>query len=104
MSMPDDIARDAHSASVTTPRQTPRTVNDGHRYDYQVRIVSEGALGTILVGKSKVNPEKLAGALNDMARQGYRCTFQVLERRRMLLFWSRESVICTFERALSPAS
>lgn len=75
-------------------------VNHGQRFDYQVQLLSEGALGTIFLGRSSINRAKLANALNDMARRGYRNTFQVLERRRMLIFWSRESLLLTFERSI----
>ncbi len=83
------------------PKARPkRVVNHGQQFDYQVRMLSEGALGTILLGRSSINPNKLSNTLNEMARQGYRNTFQVLERRRMLLFWTRESLLLSFERSI----
>ncbi len=75
-------------------------INHGQRFDYQVRSLPEGALGTILLGRSSIKPHKLNNILNEMSAKGYRNTFQVLERKRMLIFWTRESLLLTFVRSL----
>jgi len=73
-------------------------VTGGSRYSYAVRLISEGVLGTLLLGRSKIRPEKVARLLNEMGARGYRNSFQVLEKRRFLIFWQRETLIITFER------
>lgn len=80
---------------------TGKLVNDGHHYHYIVEKFSEGAIGTILLGASSFNPDKLSEIINTHASAGYRMIFQVKEHRRMLLFWKRESILMTFERAIS---
>lgn len=67
-----------------------------HYTQYKVEIVSEGALGTLFLGSSAIPVEKLEARLNIMARQGWEHVFQVLEKKRFLLFWTRETVIVTF--------
>ena len=63
-------------------------------------MVTEGVLGTLLLGRSKIRPERVERMLNAMGARGYRNSFQVLEKRRFLLFWQRETLIITFERSL----
>jgi len=91
---------DELDASPRAAAKSKSIVNHGQRFDYQVRVLCEGALGTILLGRSSINPDKLTDALNQMTRTGYRNTFQVLERRRLFIFWSRESLLLTFERSI----
>jgi len=78
-----------------------QSVSDGHRYIYTVDKYSEGAIGTILLGASSFNPSKLSAIINKRAGAGYRMVFQIKEQRRLLLFWKRESIIITFEKAIS---
>ena len=63
-------------------------------------MVTEGVLGTLLLGRSKIRPERVERMLNEMGSRGYRNSFQVLEKCRFLLFWQRETLIITFERSL----
>jgi len=72
----------------------------GARYSYEVRLVSQGVLGTLLLGRSRIRAEAVSGVLNEMGSRGYRNTFQVLESRRFLIFWQRETLIITFERSV----
>lgn len=65
---------------------------------YKIVVVSEGALGTIVLGASGMPLEKLEATLNREAAEGWQLVFQVIEHRRMWLFWSRESVILTLGR------
>lgn len=67
---------------------------------YSVELVREGVLGTLFFGASKVNEQKLEKILNKKASEGWVMKFMVIESRRLLLFWSRETVIITFERTL----
>ena len=87
--------RSSSSSSPSHPQPKARPT----RYLYSVEQYSEGAIGTILLGGSKFNPAKLSNMINAQAAQGYRMIFQVKEERRMLLFWKRESIIMTFEKA-----
>lgn len=63
--------------------------------EYKVIDVTEGALGTIFLGASSLPLKKLEATLNQYAKQGWQVVFQVIERKRFLLFWSRESVVLT---------
>jgi len=36
--------------------------------------------------------------INELASEGWQVVFQVIEKKRYLLFWSREAVIITFGR------
>lgn len=66
--------------------------------EYKVLEVSEGALGTLFLGASGMPLKKLETTLNEQASDGWQLVFQVVERRRFWLFWSRESVIITLAR------
>ncbi|WP_095497090.1 DUF4177 domain-containing protein [Paraferrimonas haliotis] len=65
---------------------------------YKVLQVAEGALGTLFLGASGMPLEKLEATLNAEAAQGWQLVFQVIEKRRFWLFWSRETVIITLGR------
>ncbi|WNC72484.1 DUF4177 domain-containing protein [Thalassotalea psychrophila] len=66
--------------------------------EYKVIQVAEGGCGTLLLGSSGMPLKKLESTLNKEAADGWELVFQVLENKRFLLFWSRESVIVTFGR------
>ena len=66
--------------------------------EYEVIKVSEGGLGTLLFGASGFPVRKLRDTLNEHGAAGWRLVFQVIEIRRYMLFWKRETVIITFER------
>ena len=66
--------------------------------EFKVEIIKEGALGTILLGSSKLPLKKMESVMNQYGEQGWDVSFQLIERHRMLLFWSREAVIITFSR------
>ena len=69
------------------------------RYDeYKVVEVMEGGCGTVLLGSSKIPRAKLESTLNDQASEGWELLFQIVEARRFLLLWTRESVILTLGR------
>lgn len=57
--------------------------------------ISEGALGTLFLGASGFPLKKLETELNEQAAQGWQLVFQVVEQRRFMLFWRRETVIIT---------
>ena len=66
--------------------------------EFKVEIIKEGALGTIFLGSSKLPLKKMESVMNQYGEQGWDVSFQLIERHRMLLFWSREAVIITFSR------
>ena len=66
--------------------------------EYKVLTVVEGGLSTIFLGASYIPVEKMEETLNKAARSGWTLVFQVVEKRRFLLFWKREAVIMTFGR------
>jgi len=61
-------------------------------------IVAEGAIGTLFFGASGMPLKRLESVLNEEAADGWQLVFQVIEKRRFWLFWSRESVIITLGR------
>ena len=70
----------------------------GHRKTFKVEVVQEGALGTLLVGSSKIPQAKLEEVLNRYGTLGWDLEFMVIEKRRLLLFWTREAVIITMSK------
>ena len=66
--------------------------------EYQIVIYQESLMGTLFLGQSKVDPEKLSKFLNDHARQGWRVVTMEREQRRMLLVSSREAFLIVMER------
>lgn len=68
------------------------------RKKYAVDIVQEGAIGTLFLGSSYLSEKRIEEVLNNYADQGWFMEFMVIERRRMLLFWERETAIITFSK------
>tara|TARA_B110000046_G_scaffold165255_1_gene181417 strand:+ start:4534 stop:4833 length:300 start_codon:yes stop_codon:yes gene_type:complete len=66
--------------------------------EYKVEIIKEGALGTLLFGSSKLPLKKMIEVMNKYGEEGWDISFQLIEKHRLLLFWSREAVIITFSR------
>jgi hypothetical protein len=66
--------------------------------EYKVIQVTEGGLGTIFLGASGIPVKKMEIALNQEVAEGWQVVFQVIEKKRFLLFWQRESVIITLGR------
>ncbi|NTS77637.1 DUF4177 domain-containing protein [Catenovulum sp. SM1970] len=72
------------------------------KYDeYKVIHVMEGGCGTLLLGSSGLPIKKLEATLNEEAAHGWQLVFQVIENKRFLLFWTRETVIITLGRSHS---
>ena len=79
--------------------QLPSKVNEEMRFkEYKVIEVMEGGCGTLLVGSSKIPIKKMEAALNQTVAEGWQVVFQVIEAKRFLLFWTRESIIITLGR------
>ncbi|MGL5291820.1 MAG: DUF4177 domain-containing protein [Vibrionaceae bacterium] len=66
--------------------------------EYRVVSVAEGGCSTIFFGSSGLPLQKIEAELNQHAREGWTLVFQLIEKKRFLLFWSRESVLLTFVR------
>ncbi|KMV30989.1 DUF4177 domain-containing protein [Photobacterium swingsii] len=66
--------------------------------EYKVVHIVEGGCGTLLLGSSGLPLKKLEATLNEEAADGWQLVFQVIERKRFWLFWSREAVIVTLGR------
>ena len=66
--------------------------------EYKVVTIEEGGCGTLLAGSSMIPVDKMENKLNQLAVDGWQVVFQIVEQRRYLLFWTRESVIVTLGR------
>lgn len=66
--------------------------------EYKVVHIVEGGCGTVLLGSSGLPLKKIEAELNSFAAQGWQMVFQVIERKRFWLFWSREAAIVTLGR------
>ena len=63
---------------------------------YKVIEVSEGGCSTLLFGNARLPLGKIEDKLNQHASEGWNVVFQVVEQKRLLLFWKRESLVITF--------
>ena len=68
--------------------------------EFKIEIIKEGALGTILLGASSLPIKKMESVLNQYGQNGWDVSFQLIEQRRLFLFWQRESAIITFSREI----
>ena len=66
--------------------------------EYKVVHIEEGGCGTIFLGSSGLPLKKIELELNSYASEGWQLVFQVLEKKRFWLFWSREAAIITLGR------
>ena len=67
---------------------------------FKVEVVTEGLLGSLFLGASKLPIEKMEEVMNSYGRQGWDVTFMLIEKKRLLLFWEREAAIITFARSV----
>ena len=70
------------------------------RKEYKIITIEEGALGTIFLGASKIPIERMEETLNQYGQEGWGVEFQLIEQKRLFLFWKRESVVITLSREL----
>ena len=66
--------------------------------EYKVVVYQEGVLGSLILGASKVDPERFTAFLNRNAAQGWRVITMEKDIRRLLLFWTREAYVVVSER------
>jgi len=71
---------------------------------YKVEVVTEGALGTLFLGASKLPTKKMEETMNRYGQNGWDLHFQMIEQKRFLLFWKREAAILTFSKKIAVAS
>lgn len=67
---------------------------------YKIEVITEGALGTLFAGASKMPVAKMEEMLNRYGQMGWRMDFMVIEQRRMALLWKREAAVITFSRSV----
>ncbi|OAN17958.1 hypothetical protein A3K86_03300 [Photobacterium jeanii] len=66
--------------------------------EYKVVHIVEGGCSTLIFGSSGLPLKQLEETLNEEAAEGWQLVFQVIERKRFWLFWSREAIIVTLGR------
>ncbi|NUY56918.1 DUF4177 domain-containing protein [Salinivibrio sp. EAGSL] len=66
--------------------------------EYKVVHIVEGGCGTLLLGSSGLPLQRLEAELNQYAQDDWQVVFQVIEKKRYMLFWQREAVIVTLGR------
>ena len=66
--------------------------------EYKIVTIKEGGLGTIFLGASGIPIQKMEAELNKYAQEGWQTVIQVIEKKRFMLFWKRETVIVTLGR------
>ena len=59
--------------------------------EYMVEIIKEGALWSILFGQGKLQFKKMERVMNDYGEKGWNVSFQLIERRRYLIFLVKRS-------------
>ncbi|OGX27088.1 MAG: DUF4177 domain-containing protein [Omnitrophica WOR_2 bacterium RIFCSPHIGHO2_01_FULL_48_9] len=65
---------------------------------YKVILYQEGLIGSMLLGKSKVDPVRFSAFLNEHAKDGWRAITMTREQRRAYLFWQVEAFVVIMEK------
>ena len=66
--------------------------------EFRVEVITEGALGTLFLGASKLPVQRMESVMNKYGAEGWDVSFMLVEQKRFLLFWQREAAIITFSR------
>jgi len=66
--------------------------------EYKVLLIAESGISTLLLGSGKLPVKKIETVLNEKAAEGWQVVFQVIEKKRFLLFWTREALLVTLGR------
>ncbi len=66
--------------------------------EYKVVIYTEGMIGSLLLGQSKVDPVRFSEFLNRNATDGWEVVTMEKDIRRMLLFFKREGYLVILKR------
>lgn len=64
---------------------------------YKIVRITEGAIGTLLLGASSLPLKRIEETLNDHAAD-WELVFMFTEKSRYMLFWTREAVIAVLGR------
>lgn len=88
-----DRRRDEGRLSIPPGGAVPR--------EFRVEVVTEGALGTIFLGASKLPVARMESVMNQYGAAGWEVAFMLVEHKRFALFWQREAAIITFSRTLA---
>ena len=65
---------------------------------FKIEVVTEGAIGTLFLGASKLPVVKMEEVMNRYGANGWDVSFMLIEQKRFLLFWKREAAIITFSK------
>lgn len=68
--------------------------------EYKVIVYREGALGSLLLGASKVNPVRFSEFLNKNAAEGWKVITMEKDIQRLFLLFKREAFIVLMEREI----
>lgn len=68
--------------------------------EFKVESVKESAFWTIFLWAAKVPLKKMETIMNKYGSEWWDVVFQIMESRRLLIFWTRETIIITFSRNL----
>ncbi len=66
--------------------------------EYKVLLIAESGISTLLLGSGKLPVKKIETVLNEEVADGWQVVFQVIEKKRFLLFWTREALLVTLGR------
>ena len=73
-------------------------MNDTKYQEYKVIRISESGCSAVLFGSANLPLKKINSVLNKNGAEGWQVVFQLVETKRLWLFWTRESMIVTFGR------
>ena len=74
------------------------TMVDNKYSEYKVVRVSESGCSAILFGSAALPMKKINAVLNENAKEGWQVVFEIVETKRLWLFWARESLLVTLGR------
>jgi hypothetical protein len=66
--------------------------------EFKIEVLKENAASVIFLGNGKLPIRRMEDLLNQYGDDGWDLSFQIVEWRRLLLFWRREAAIITFSR------
>lgn len=72
------------------------------QFEYKAVVYMEGALGSIVLGNSKVDPVKFTEFLNRNGAEGWEVITMEREMRRLFLLWQREAFVVIMKRTPQP--
>lgn len=67
--------------------------------EYKAILYKEGLLGSIFLGGSKINPERMTDFINLHAKEGWEVVTMEKDIRRTLIFFKREAYVIIMQKA-----